>query len=206
MNNFKEFGDEGDIWYGEQVTNMIKEWYKWFVIISSIRIVEEGYISPKDEVLDIGCGNAVILNNLAEEGFCNLCGMDYVEKAVELAKEISQANGHTIKFYQDDILNLREKEKKYQLVIDKGTLDAILLTPNVSRTDLLVPYLESLSYLIQPDGYFIITSCNMTLDQIKKCFPEEYHFIDTIDYPTYSFGGSQGSTASTAIYKYKPKS
>lgn len=155
--------------------------------------------------MDIGCGNAVILNGLAEEGFLNLNGMDYVEKAVELAKEIAQTNGHNIKFYQDDILNLKEKEKKYQLVIDKGTLDAILLTPNVSRTDLLVPYLQSLSYIIKPNGYFIITSCNMTLDQIKQCFPKPYHFIDTINYPTYSFGGSQGSTASTAIYKYQPE-
>lgn len=86
------------------------------------------------------------------------------------------------------------------------TFDAIALTPS---DDASIPhpttvYPHRIAHLLAKDGVFLITSCNFTLDELKIKFGEEsktgLHFLESIDRPTYTFGGSTGSTITTAAF------
>ena len=55
--------------------------------------------SQSIRILDLGCGNAAILLELAKRGYTNLTGVDYSAGAIELAERLSvknQANIHLL--------------------------------------------------------------------------------------------------------------
>ncbi|CAK5019815.1 unnamed protein product [Meloidogyne enterolobii] len=76
----------------------------WFGRLCEAKMVE--FLikkAPKDAVIcDIGTGNGSVLRKLSNCGFLNLCGIDYSNKAIELAKNISSKNDSNtkIKFLQ----------------------------------------------------------------------------------------------------------
>ena len=44
-----------------------------------------------DRFIDIGCGNAAVLLELAEKGYTQLTGIDYSEGAIGLARRLAAA-------------------------------------------------------------------------------------------------------------------
>lgn len=55
--------------------------------------------------------------------------------------------------------------RKYKLVIDKGTYDAISLIPGDDITTRQA-YLKTVKQILSSDGVFVITSCNWTKEQL----------------------------------------
>lgn len=79
-------------------------------------------------VLELGCGNGHLLVSMYVEGYRKLMGVDYASESIVLARQISEAEGVTVGYETRDILSADFNEQAH-LVIDKGTLDAISLTP-----------------------------------------------------------------------------
>jgi len=197
--NFKDHGDEGENWFGEPITRKIVTW------ISS-------HVRTRDTpILDVGCGNGLILSRLYQAGFTNLTGVDYSVKAVELATNICHENGATNAFISTlDIVSASSvsafisKHSTYVLVNDKGTYDAICLTPDADIAQLRHNYYESVISLLQDDGYFVITSCNWTKEELLKHFAFNSSCLilsDEIVTPSISYGGKQGNQVTCLIFK-----
>ncbi|KAG0247875.1 hypothetical protein BG011_000798, partial [Mortierella polycephala] len=109
--------------------------------------VEENYDSIKETcpVLDLGCGNGHLLLDLAELGFEDLTGIDYSPAAIQLARAVAEDKdlGDVIKYEAVDFLAEKEtmewctrqagadgsqgEPKKFMVMLDKGTYDAISL-------------------------------------------------------------------------------
>ncbi|OAQ22640.1 S-adenosyl-L-methionine-dependent methyltransferase [Linnemannia elongata AG-77] len=134
--NFKDHGDIGEIWFGEDSAVKMVDW------------VEEHYEGEKETcaILDLGCGNGHLLLDLAELGFEDLTGIDYSPAAIELAKAVAEDKevDHIIKYEAVDFLAEKEtlewcaqqatpgsdshgEPKKFKVMLDKGTYDAISL-------------------------------------------------------------------------------
>lgn len=77
--NFRNHGDVGDIWFGEDILERLLRW-----------IDKCSLISKTSAISDIGCGNGILLIELSKRGFENLLGVDYSESAIDLAKEIAK--------------------------------------------------------------------------------------------------------------------
>ncbi|CAL9071937.1 unnamed protein product [Musa textilis] len=170
-------------------------------------------------VLDIGTGNGLLLQELAKQGFSNLTGTDYSEGAIVLAQNLATRNGYpNINFLVDDVLETK-LDRKFQLVMDKGTLDAIGLHPDGPLKRIM--YWESVSNLVAPGGILVITSCNNTKDELlqevenlnqKKTSMQEldpesgnapvvFQYIDHVrTYPTIMFGGVEGSRVCSVAF------
>lgn len=142
-------------------------------------------------VIEIGSGNGTLLFALAEAGYLptTLTGVDYSADAVSLAKAISIKRGIIgITFMEGDFLkdDLRE-DNTWNLVLDKGTYDAIALGPKDEHG--LSPaarYPTQLIKLMKPGAYFLITcaythleaislfdtpeACNFTEEELKLAF------------------------------------
>jgi EEF1A lysine methyltransferase 2 len=50
-----------------------------------------------NSIIDLGCGNAAILLELAKNGFTHLTGIDYSAGAIELARRFAIRDGVDIK-------------------------------------------------------------------------------------------------------------
>ena len=193
LNNFGESKDEGEIWFGH--TRMMKV-VKW---ITNNKDIEKSH-----SIIDIGCGNGAMLLELADEDFTDLCGVDYSPNAIELAQNIAEEHGKNIKYSQLDFLDVTSVEQAlegrcFDVCHDKGTYDAISLRPDDAK-EARSKYVDVLMKIMKNDGYFVITSCNWTLEELTKHFSNDLKLHVHIPAPSFQYGGSTGSTVTTVVF------
>ncbi|KAH7682650.1 Protein-lysine N-methyltransferase Efm4/METTL10 protein [Dioscorea alata] len=230
--NFHEHGHAGEIWFGVEVMDVVASWTKNLctnmVGGGNLANGSSNKSKSKDEacgdlskwsVLDIGTGNGLLLQELAKQGFSDLTGTDYSEGAINLAQNLVERDGFSsIKFLVDDVLDTK-LDRKFQLIVDKGTFDAIGLHPDglVKR----MMYWEAVSNLVTAFGLLVITSCNNTKDELlaevddfnKRIRSKNlvqhpgtepsdvFQYLDHVrTYPTVVFGGVEGSHVSTVAF------
>lgn len=122
-----------------------------------------------DKIIDVGCGNAMTLVELANEGFANLTGVDYSQKAVDLARMVLIDNNlSNVKLEVCDILN-NTLPHDFKVVHDKGTYDAISLNPDNPAAKRQT-YVENIHRILLPGGYLVLTSCNWTKEELLQHF------------------------------------
>lgn len=155
-----------------------------------------------------GTGNGMLLIELAQEGYCQLTGIDYSLQAVQLASSIAKDHKlDAIQFKVVDIVLETENHDldtlgQFKVVNDKGTYDAVSLNPDNSKEKRMA-YMRNVSRLLQDDGFLIITSCNWTEEELTVSFEEYFkqHFI--IPSPQFKFGGKVGSIVSSVVFQKK---
>lgn len=109
------------------------------------------------------------LVELAKQGFADLTGVDYSQKAVDLARIVLNDNNlSNVKLKVCDILN-NTLSHDFKLVHDKGTYDAISLNPEDPATK-RQKYIENIHHILLPKGYLVLTSCNWTKEELLKQF------------------------------------
>ena len=59
--------------------------------------------------------------------------------------------------------------RQYNILIDKGTYDAISLNPE-SPAEMRFSYIDNVAKLLKTDGLLIVTSCNWTEEELREHF------------------------------------
>ncbi|MED6181681.1 hypothetical protein PIB30_021610 [Stylosanthes scabra] len=164
LTNFREHGHAGEVWFGADVMEVVASWTKALCVdvaqgripnhVDDVKAEEASELGNKLlsswSVLDIGTGNGLLLQELAKQGFSDLTGTDYSEGAISLAQSLANRDGFSdIKFLVDDVLATK-LEQEFQLVTDKGTLDAIGLHPDGPVKRMM--YWDSVAKLVAPGG------------------------------------------------------
>eukprot|EP01117_Protostelium_nocturnum_P007344 TRINITY_DN2628_c0_g1_i1.p1 TRINITY_DN2628_c0_g1~~TRINITY_DN2628_c0_g1_i1.p1 ORF type:complete len:220 (-),score=88.99 TRINITY_DN2628_c0_g1_i1:65-724(-) len=191
LKNFEENGDIGEIWFGSDCLRRV------------VTFVEKlSYLDPSSSsILDLGTGNGATLFKLAKKGFKKLVGVDYSVPSIELAKKIAEKKELDINFLQDDILDSKLNDK-FDLILDKGTFDAISLSED--RESNQRKYIETVLKLLSNDSsFFLITSCNYNGEELNRLFGNDFKFHSEIKYPTFRFGGQEGSTVTSYCWQRK---
>jgi cyclopropane fatty-acyl-phospholipid synthase-like methyltransferase len=162
------------------------------------------------KVCDLGTGNGHLLFQLYEEGLRgDLIGIDYSETSVKFAADIAAEKKIDVKFEQSDLLISNDEfllnhNEYFDLVLDKGTLDAIALSDSKYENDLtgFQIYPNNVSKLLKKDAIFLITSCNFTEEELCKHFTKNggLNVWKKINYPVFEFGGNRGSTICTVAF------
>lgn len=131
-------------------------------------------------------GNGHLLFELLEEGEYgdgDMVGIDYSPKAVELAQNIAAERklAGKVEFYvsdciKDDLASAEwvpgmDGEKGFDVVLDKGTFDAISLSDELlgdgSGRRIYEGYAENIVGAMKKGGLLVITSCNWTEEELK---------------------------------------
>lgn len=166
----------------------------------------------------------IVVNNeeLIQEAHVDTIGMGYAVTDHQpdysiLDHSIAKLQFVTYDFVQNSILGMTKLlATKFDIVHDKGTFDAVALSVDQQKLEL---YKAHAMEIINKDGFFIITSCNFTADELKqqfqdcKCFfnrgkhnhgsltlfltLQDFTVFHELEYPTFEFGGSKGSTFCT---------
>lgn len=127
---------------------------------------------PKPAILEVGSGNGALLFAIHEAGYDanHICGVDYSADAVKLARAIGHSRGdgaqevtfEACDFLRDFPRSIRHAEGTspavWDLVLDKGTFDAIALGERdkngVGPAD---NYPARIAQVVRPGGQFLIT-------------------------------------------------
>jgi len=103
--------------------------------------------------LIVGCGNSDLSENMYDDGFTNQISIDYSEVVIQKMVE-SLKDKPSIKFETMDCRDLRYKDGEFDLIIDKGTLDAILCGNDSAKNS--SDMLDQCSRVLKPGGIFFI--------------------------------------------------
>lgn len=186
-------------------------------------------------MLDLGTGNGSALFDLRTEGGYTgpLVGIDYSPHSIELAERLKSrysavlaTEAHTQSAITFEVFDLITGEPNqtswwprdsdgFDLVLDKGTFDAISLSseqvrdPDGTYKRLCEVCPPKTAALVKPGGFFLITTCNWTEDEIVEWFTQEdlsgvFEVFDRIKYKSFQFGGQQGQGVATVCFRKIP--
>ncbi|XP_063221718.1 EEF1A lysine methyltransferase 2 isoform X6 [Bacillus rossius redtenbacheri] len=197
MENFFDHGDVGEVWFGEDTSLRVARW------LASCELVRKD--AP---VVDLGSGNGMQLIDLAREGFTDLTGVDYSQTAVDLARAVAEKERVLTVHYElldivaDQAPPLRSSapDGLFAVALDKGTYDAISLSPDDARGK-RTRYVERVRSLLRPEGLLVLTSCNWTEEELVAHFVTSFQMYSTIPASKFQFGGKTGSVTTTVIFR-----
>lgn len=187
LKQFDRYGDPGEIWFGHDIVKRLIKWIKTHMVL----------IRKESSIADLGCGNGMLLVELGHEGFSNLTGLDYSANAISLCKKVARKYDLNITFMKCDILD--GLPSQYDIVLDKGTYDAISL--NKGAKDNRLKYIKNVHSSVSSDGVFIIVSCNWTETELIEHFKPMFALLELIPTPQFTFGGKVGNVVTICVFK-----
>lgn len=194
IENFKDHGDVGEVWFGSENASKVVR-----CMNSKLQLDKEN-----DKIIDLGCGNGMLLVDLAADGFKNLVGVDYAQKAIDLSTAVLKENNiSNVELRVCDILDDQNTfPNDFKLAHDKGTYDAISLQPEDPKGKRL-KYIEKVHEILLSGGYLVLTSCNWTKAELVEHFSEKFDLLLELPTRTFSFGGQTGNTVTQLVFMKK---
>lgn len=100
------------------------------------------------KALDLGCGTGTNVITLAQNNW-QAIGVDFIPKAIRIARRKAKRAGVQAKFYIGDVTKLDEIQGQFDLVLDIGCYHSL---DKVS----MAAYRDRLAQLLSPGGYYLI--------------------------------------------------
>ncbi|XP_025286121.1 eEF1A lysine and N-terminal methyltransferase isoform X8 [Canis lupus familiaris] len=120
----KDFGSV-DYWekFFQQRGKKAFEWYGSYLELCGVL---HKYIKPREKVLVIGCGNSELSEQLYDVGYQDIVNIDISEVVIKQMKERNASRRPQMSFLKMDMTQMEFPDASFQVVLDKGTLDAVL--------------------------------------------------------------------------------
>ncbi|KAK9113195.1 hypothetical protein Scep_020714 [Stephania cephalantha] len=142
-----------------------EEHYEWFKDYSHFQHLIQRHIEPASSVLELGCGNSQLCEELHKDGITNITCIDLSAVAVENMEKRLATNGFKdIKVLVADMLDLPFGDEYFDVVIEKGTMDVLFVdsgdpwNPHHETVDKVKAMLHEVHRVLKPGGIFISIS------------------------------------------------
>lgn len=97
----------------------------------------------------------------------------------------------------------------FDIVLDKGTFDAISLADDAKATRVCERYPDIVRRLVRRGGFLIVTSCNWTEEELVRWFvagkgeegSDRLVVWGRVEYPRFRFGGQEGQGVCTVCFQ-----
>ncbi|XP_022896597.1 methyltransferase-like protein 13 [Olea europaea var. sylvestris] len=131
--------------------------FDWYQRYSALRPFVRKYISLTSRVLMVGCGNAVISEDMVKDGFEDIMNIDISSVAIDMMRKKMIFVSLTHVDMQMDVKDMSFfPDESFDSVIDKGTLDSLMC--GTSAPINAAQMLGEVSRLLKPGGvYMLIT-------------------------------------------------
>ncbi|KAL7083652.1 hypothetical protein ACP275_14G176500 [Erythranthe tilingii] len=177
--------------------------FDWYQRYSSLRPFIRKYISPNSRVLMVGCGNAVISEDMVKDSYEDIMNIDISSVAIELMRKKNEGIPQ-LKYMKMDVRDMSFfPDDSFDSVIDKGTLDSLMCGTDapISASQML----GEVSRLLKPGGvYMLITYGDPTVRMLHINRPVYNWKIELYIIPRPGFERPDGSTASKSIFEPVP--
>jgi hypothetical protein len=166
-----------------------------------------------------------------------MVGVDYSRQSVELARKLASQYQTDVEFYVSDLIHDDPHEQPwwpadtptaaasgdglrgggFDLVLDKGTFDAISLSSATVDVEaggqrltkrICELYPAKVLGLVKPGGFLLVTSCNWTEQEVIAWFTAgleqhdaKFEVCHTIKYPVFEFGGQKGQGVASVCFR-----
>lgn len=130
--------------------------FDWYQRYSALRPFLRRYIPTSSRVLMVGCGNALMSEDMVKDGYEDIMNIDISSIAIDMMRK-KYADVPQLKYMQMDVRDMSFfPDESFDSVVDKGTLDSLMCgtTAPISVSQML----GEVSRLLKPGGiYMLIT-------------------------------------------------
>jgi ubiquinone/menaquinone biosynthesis C-methylase UbiE len=99
--------------------------FEWYGEYEHLCDVLHTYLKIDDKILNLGCGNSRLSENMYDVGIKNITNIDIIDVVIK-QMAAKNKNRTELKFLKMDMLAMTFADKEFNCVIDKGTLDALM--------------------------------------------------------------------------------
>ncbi|XP_050943938.1 uncharacterized protein LOC103499963 isoform X2 [Cucumis melo] len=128
--------------------------FDWYQRYSSLRPFVRKFISTSASVLMVGCGNAVMSEDMVKDGYEDIMNVDISSVAIDMMKRKYQFIPQ-LKYMEMDVRDMSFfPDEKFGAVIDKGTLDSLMCGTDAPIS--AAQMLGEVSRLLKPGGVYLL--------------------------------------------------
>ncbi|PWA91036.1 S-adenosyl-L-methionine-dependent methyltransferases superfamily protein [Artemisia annua] len=145
------------------------------------------------QVLELGCGNSQLCDELYKEGITDLTSIDLSSVAVaKMQKRLLSKGLKDIKVMEGDMLNLSFTDESFDVVIEKGTMDVLFVdsgdpwNPRLEAVNKAMAMLQGVHRVLKPNGIFI--SIAFGQPHFRRPLFNAPEFTWSIEYSTFGDG------------------
>lgn len=130
--------------------------FDWYQRYSSLRLFVRKYIPTSSRVLMVGCGNALMSEDMVQDGYEEIMNIDISSVAIDMMRR-KYENVPQLQYMQMDVRDMSFfPDETFDSVIDKGTLDSLMCGNNAPIS--AAQMLGEVCRLLKPGGvYMLIT-------------------------------------------------
>ncbi|OAY39932.1 EEF1A lysine methyltransferase 4 [Manihot esculenta] len=144
--------------------------FDWYQRYSSLRPFVRRYVPTSSRVLMIGCGNALMSEDMVKDGYEDIMNIDISSVAIAMMKKKYEYIPQ-LKYMQMDVRDMSFfPEESFDSIIDKGTLDSLMCGNDAQIS--AAQMLREVSRLLKPGGtYMLITYGDPTARMVHLSQP-----------------------------------
>jgi ubiquinone/menaquinone biosynthesis C-methylase UbiE len=151
-------------------------------------------MTKNDKILNLGCGNSRLSEELSEEGYEDITNIDFSTKVINIMEEKCKPKFPKMSFKVMDALNMKEIQTgSFNTVIDKGTLDSVLCgdnsVPNAQKM------IEEVYRILAPGGHYICISYGDPEHRKKHLETQQWGNLAVDKVPKPTTGASSANNA-----------
>jgi len=130
--------------------------FEWYQEYGALQHILSRYITPKQTTaLVVGCGTSNLSEELHRAQCKNVVSIDFSQVCIDINKK-KYANQQGMQFGHMDVRKLEFGPNRFDLIIDKGTLDSILCADDAEVA--AAKAISECSRVLQPGGVFVMVS------------------------------------------------
>nr|GMD71862.1 methyltransferase-like protein 13 [Ipomoea batatas] len=173
--------------------------FDWYQRYAALRPFVRKYIPSSSRVLMVGCGNAVMSEDMVKDGYEDIVNVDISSVAIDIMKR-KHEHIPQLQYMQMDVRDMSLfPDESFDSVIDKGTLDSLMCGTNapISASQML----GEVSRLLKPGGvYMLITYGDPSVRMPHLNRPVYNWKIELYNIPRPGFQKSVDSTSDLKSY------
>ncbi|XP_006887489.1 PREDICTED: methyltransferase-like protein 13 isoform X1 [Elephantulus edwardii] len=135
-----------------------KKAFEWYGTYLELCGVLHKYIKPREKVLVIGCGNSELSEQLYDVGYQDIVNIDISEVVIKQMKEHNASKRPRMSFLKMDMMQMEFPDASFQVVLDKGTLDAVLTDEEEKTLQQVDRMLAEVGRVLQVGGRYLCIS------------------------------------------------
>ncbi|XP_006867104.1 PREDICTED: methyltransferase-like protein 13 isoform X1 [Chrysochloris asiatica] len=135
-----------------------KKAFEWYGTYLELCEVLHKYIKPREKVLVIGCGNSELSEQLYDVGYQDLVNIDISEVVIKQMKDRNATRRPQMSFLKMDMMQMEFPDASFQVVLDKGTLDAVLTDEEEKTLQQVDRMLAEVGRVLQVGGRYLCIS------------------------------------------------
>ncbi|KAL6981070.1 hypothetical protein U1Q18_022701 [Sarracenia purpurea var. burkii] len=177
--------------------------FDWYQRYDALRPFVRNHIPTSSRVLMVGCGNAVMSEDMVKDGYADIMNIDISSVAIDMMRR-KYEHIPQLKYMEMDVRDMSFfLDESFDAVIDKGTLDSLMCGTNAPIS--AAQMLGEVSRLLKPGGIYMLITYGDPTVRIPHLSRPVYNWkIELYIIPRPGFQKPAGSTSTKSYLEPVP--